>query len=425
MVAHHPPGSVARIEAYAHRAITIETESSDHTIAKCHTQEQSPLFQLPKELRDEIFMYATSPEDIDFIWPGLGRNQRPDKQPTGLPHTGLLATCRRAWLETNQLPMQQTEHRFVFAFERLGGPLVDVGRSMQNPECSGQQLTVNNRANFDNVHLFFDNPDHLHPRSALRLLGAPATCPRLLTITIYCYDWWRWHSDQWLALEWAWVEDLLHADLPRLTEVRLELEDMQQVQLTSDCEEVLRPLYEQLRQKFRAIAASSGVGHAANVKVLEHEAWPATRALRIHPALNVRRVATVVWTIEPNHHAQNAVDTLKEWPHADEPAATLGGSSSSVEAQSLQEFYQQKWAAGNSLLKFHTPPTEATAPTRYSECNRCQASIDQNDRKIKHRGSPPFDCCFGNDGPSSMSAYSIPAPAFVPSPLMLSVMQHL
>lgn len=113
----HPPtthsGPVQAIEATAKRSITIQTSPSSSILSKCHSQFQSPLFVLPAEIREIIFTLATAP----YYAPGSfvdeeELNYRPDHKARWTTSVGLLATCRRVWLETNHLPMLQAHHCF-------------------------------------------------------------------------------------------------------------------------------------------------------------------------------------------------------------------------------------------------------------------------------------------------------------------------
>ncbi len=95
-------------------SVTIETEWNDSTTAKCHMQEQSLLFGLPKELRDNIFTLATSPDDDTSDRSGYGYTHACSK--LGQSHGAcvtLLSTCRRAWLEANHLAIGQAWHVFA------------------------------------------------------------------------------------------------------------------------------------------------------------------------------------------------------------------------------------------------------------------------------------------------------------------------
>jgi len=93
-----PPGIIKHIEAQTHRLVTIETKWTAQTFAKCHGQDQWMLYRLPQEIRDMTFAYATVPCNI----PKYG-----DRCSRVNSSTALLATCRRAWLETKRLPLSQ------------------------------------------------------------------------------------------------------------------------------------------------------------------------------------------------------------------------------------------------------------------------------------------------------------------------------
>ena len=54
----HPLSLVEDIEEKTKRTVSIETALTNSNLAKCNPQFESPLYQLPKEIRDVIFDYA-------------------------------------------------------------------------------------------------------------------------------------------------------------------------------------------------------------------------------------------------------------------------------------------------------------------------------------------------------------------------------
>lgn len=59
-----------QIERRTGRTVTIETALTDDNLATCDPQNSSPLYDLPKELRDLIFSFATAPfEELQHPYP--------------------------------------------------------------------------------------------------------------------------------------------------------------------------------------------------------------------------------------------------------------------------------------------------------------------------------------------------------------------
>lgn len=103
------------------RQLTMETSLEDH-LHKCHQQDQSPLFgQLPKEIRDLIFSFATDQyEDMQNKYSETAFHYRPGNRGPLTTSTSLLSTCRRIWLETSQLPIRKS--KITMWFEDNRGP---------------------------------------------------------------------------------------------------------------------------------------------------------------------------------------------------------------------------------------------------------------------------------------------------------------
>ncbi|KAK5172557.1 uncharacterized protein LTR77_002677 [Saxophila tyrrhenica] len=165
--------TIEEISYLTNQTVTIETERTDTNIAKCHLQEQSKLFGLPKELRDKIFTYTTWSKDIDYGagLPGFEKHTDRRARLGKTTSTTFLLTCRRAWLEASHLPMRQ-------AVTTAGGVILG-GFTLE--------LTPNNRLNFDKVPLFVSigSTKPFDARTLISLLGTHGMCPKMLTITCY------------------------------------------------------------------------------------------------------------------------------------------------------------------------------------------------------------------------------------------------
>ena len=95
--------------------VSIATQLTVDNLAKCHLQEQSPLFKVAAELRNLIFEYATQPyDDPESHYNSTDLYYRPEHRARHITSCSLLLSYRRVWLEANHLPMQQADHAFWF-----------------------------------------------------------------------------------------------------------------------------------------------------------------------------------------------------------------------------------------------------------------------------------------------------------------------
>ena len=229
---------IESIERRTLQRVTIETSLTNESLEKCHPQSESPLFRLPKELRDMIFEYgSTQSPDPNHMYQEDEFYYRPGHTARHKTYTSLLFTCRRAWLEANAMPMQQAEHSFWFH----RGPYDTQGDSGWSTNLHHERdryarflrsLTPANLQNLTYIHLFmqmfqaqeFSQTGRLalffsdyYLRSGLR--------PKVFHITIRQSDWWEWEQDHPLLLDESWVQSIL--DSPKLAGIevfRLELE---------------------------------------------------------------------------------------------------------------------------------------------------------------------------------------------------------
>lgn len=88
---------LVEIERETAHTVSIATNTSPEYLQKCHSQDQSPLFALPAEIRTQIFSDALTPDPWEDSF---------DAQlfrPTDRFSPQILQTCRRIWLEANSL----------------------------------------------------------------------------------------------------------------------------------------------------------------------------------------------------------------------------------------------------------------------------------------------------------------------------------
>ena len=106
------------IERQTHWTGTIKTHLTNENLAKCSPQLYSPLFRLRAKLRILIFEYACLPYDDDecrYKEEASFQFYQPEHQVRHITSTGLLVTCRLAWLEANHLPLELGDHSFFFS----------------------------------------------------------------------------------------------------------------------------------------------------------------------------------------------------------------------------------------------------------------------------------------------------------------------
>ena len=135
---------VQSIESDTNKTVTIETAITAENFAKCHSQGQSLFFKLPAELRNVIFAYATLPyDDPDHPYEETDFYYRPGHHARHRVCTSVLHSCRRAWLETNGLPMRQMVHSFWFKDEDFRSEHFRLdGMSFLNDSISNRRMLI-------------------------------------------------------------------------------------------------------------------------------------------------------------------------------------------------------------------------------------------------------------------------------------------
>ena len=219
---------VDNIEHKTGKQVVIDTVETGDVLAKCHPQDQSPLFtQLPRELRDLIWAFATAPtNDKDHAYDAHEFYYRPGHVARLKTEGNLLLTCRRAWLEAHALPMLQAEHSFWY-----DRPAPDA-RSKE--WMAG--LTALNRKDFGTLHLYAQmcNIERLTARAGdLKGYFLPSNKstdyfqPLKFHVTIRHTDWWYWEDEAPLRFKYEWFQAMLDSpDLRRTETLKLELETL-------------------------------------------------------------------------------------------------------------------------------------------------------------------------------------------------------
>ncbi|KAF8193304.1 hypothetical protein BJ912DRAFT_1141797 [Pholiota molesta] len=188
-------------------------------------QDGSPLFiTIPPEIRNRIFAFALTsyddksrpyPEDAYYYRPGYHYCQRID--------TALLATCRRIYSETHDLPVSHNEHVFWGSADR-GPPGLKFS---EKPRRYFKQMTLDQRKAVVDVHLF---------TQLFWLEGKfPNVCdemnPKRMRITVRHTDWWFWESNTRLIMKTGWGDDLKSIKELEVLEVELETMERDKAQL--------------------------------------------------------------------------------------------------------------------------------------------------------------------------------------------------
>jgi hypothetical protein len=87
--------------------------------SECLAQEQSPLFSMiPAEIRDIIFSYCLAEQDGRRRIDKQEYFYRPDYTHYRFIDTALLTTCRRIFLETRMIPVQNVTFREFLGYGR-------------------------------------------------------------------------------------------------------------------------------------------------------------------------------------------------------------------------------------------------------------------------------------------------------------------
>jgi hypothetical protein len=100
--------------------------------SECRAQEQSPLFGvIPAEIRDQIFSYCLAEQSGNEKITKEEYYYRPDYRHYQYIDTALLLTCRRIYLETRMIPVQNVTYRDYLGSRR---------RRPSRSECSLSSL---------------------------------------------------------------------------------------------------------------------------------------------------------------------------------------------------------------------------------------------------------------------------------------------
>jgi hypothetical protein len=92
-------------------APVANAEMAEGSLAEKYFQEQSPLFRLPKELRDAIFMFVMSADVKITEYESRVFRCCLERRTSYHSRSALHSTCRRAWIEWSRaLKLETTNH---------------------------------------------------------------------------------------------------------------------------------------------------------------------------------------------------------------------------------------------------------------------------------------------------------------------------
>ena len=189
-------------------------------------QDGCPLFCiLPNEIRTEIFSLAIlSDDDPTRPYPLNAYYRRPGHTHYQLIDTSLLATCRRVYSETHDLPLALNEHTFWARDEYCAAP----GLRSVTPNKYFQRMTLEQRAAIHCIHVF--GPLRWFDDTILPILRALGVHPRCMKIThIHSnLDWTQRVGDpakMVLKMPWARLE---LQEMTHLERLEIESEVMSQ-----------------------------------------------------------------------------------------------------------------------------------------------------------------------------------------------------
>lgn len=194
-----------------------------------HLQQQSPLYALPQEIRDQIFAYACTPYTpaapppprVNPLYPSTS-SYRPAKRnpwnPRRAPYdvnttysrpgqrakvhhpTALLSVCARTYLETAHLPVTLAAHNFYAPAETGPGDVLA-------PDAYFARMTPEQRALVRQVRVFGGVEWMLNGGLEELARNAAVRNVELLNVVVRWCDWQGWQKNEPLRLAVPSVDD--------------------------------------------------------------------------------------------------------------------------------------------------------------------------------------------------------------------------
>lgn len=170
---------------------------------------------IPPEVRNNIFSLALyGYDDTARPYPEYSFYSRPGYRFRRRIDTALLATCRRVYGETHDLPISQNEHVF---YSGRGPSFVPIGGG---PEKYFERLTEEQLSAVVHVHFFTQL--YWLEGAFPNICKLPVMRAKHIKITVRHTDWWYWESNVPLAMKSQWVDNLKFVAGLQSLEVELE-----------------------------------------------------------------------------------------------------------------------------------------------------------------------------------------------------------
>lgn len=187
---------------------------------------------VPAEIRNNIFSLALRGyDDKSRPYPSESHYSRSGYRFHRRIDTALLATCRRIYDETHDLPISQNEHVFWWA-RGLSRPFSG------DPAGYFDRFTEEQKAAVVQVHFF----TYWLERETLEICKVPSMRTKHMKITIRHGDWWNWEINKRLSMQSRWVDNLKFVEGLQSLEVELETMERDRAQVRSSHSIKVRPL---------------------------------------------------------------------------------------------------------------------------------------------------------------------------------------
>ena len=240
-------------------------DDEDNLFATTATEQGSPLFTLPPEVRYHIFTYVLT----DYLDPARKKKYskktcytRPGYSAPRRCDTALLQTCRAVYFESWFLPLQLCEQihwlaessRFPPGYRAEDRRREVLWNSTLRKLKSGGRLEIQRMTIFIQMH-------QLEMGQLDKLFSSREIYPRQVVMTIRHTDWWYWEVDHELRFRGLWVKDVPNYLPDSVREFRIDLETVSRKRTL--LQDVAKQMCEQwyLRRKDGKVLYPDVTGH--------------------------------------------------------------------------------------------------------------------------------------------------------------------
>ncbi|KJA17477.1 hypothetical protein HYPSUDRAFT_1019455 [Hypholoma sublateritium FD-334 SS-4] len=188
---------------------------------------------IPSEIRNNIFSLALySYYDTARPYPEYSFYSRPGYRFHRRIDTALLATCRRIYSETHDLPISQNEH--VFWCGR-GPSSVSIEGALRRyfERLTEEQLSAVVQAHFFTQLFWLEG-------TFPTICTLPVMKAKHIKITVRYTDWWYWENNVPLAMKSQWIDNLKFIAGLQSLEVELETIERDKTQMETIAQNMLR-----------------------------------------------------------------------------------------------------------------------------------------------------------------------------------------